>query len=77
MKNNILLNNFFFEIRDKLKLNKEESLFKPIHNIVPAISSIFFKKKGPQSKIIIFDEDSIENINIEINNDNIDDNKGN
>ena len=77
MKNNILLNNPFFEIRDNQKFNEEKSLFKPIHNIFPVISTIIFKKKGPQSKIIIFDEDSIENINIEINNDNVDEMQAN
>ena len=72
MKNNIFFENPFFEIKDVQKLNEEESLFKPIHINFPVKSSIFFKKKGPENKIIIYDEDSIENINIEISNDNVD-----
>ena len=72
MKNIIFFENPFFEMKDVQKLKEEESLFKPIHINFPAISSIFFKKKGPENKIIIYDEDSIGNINIEISNDNVD-----
>jgi hypothetical protein len=72
MKNIIFFENPFFEMKDVQKLKEEESLFKPIHINFPVISSIFFKKKGPENKIIIYDEDSIGNINIEISNDNVD-----
>ena len=66
----IFFQNPFIETRDVQKFNEEKSLFKPIHANFPLISHIISKKKGPENKIIIYDEDDIANMTIEINNDN-------
>ena len=72
MKNNIIFKNPFIEARNDQKFNEEKSLFKPIHRNFRLISRLFSKKKGPENKIIIYDEDNIGNIAIEINNNNDD-----
>ena len=71
----IFFKNPFIETRDEQKFNEENSLFKPIHANFPLISQIISKKKGPENKIIIYDEEDIDNMAIEINNDKDDENK--
>ena len=48
------------------QFNEEKNLFKPINESYPKKSSIFPKKIGPESKIIIYEDNN--NINIDINN---------
>lgn len=67
MKNFFLVKNYFFILRDHRKFyEKKVSIFKPLSNFIIK-SSKFLKKKGPSGKIIIDNEDNINNTNIKIN----------
>ena len=84
MESVYVIKNFLFILRDNQKLyEKKDSIFKPFFNFFCKISSIYLKKKGPDSKIIIYDDketinalnDKMKNSQIDIENDSKNDTK--